>query len=455
MDLLDRMQEALKRKRGDYAELRLERVSSSGLSFRGPELDSIGTSRSVGGIARVMVKGGWGLTTFNDIEDLEARLDQAYDCARLVGNETSQLAEVEPAVDDVPAQLEGDFRGISLDEKRKLAEEYNNIILKHSEKIQTTSVSYSDHFREVFFANSEGTAIRQERPDCSMYLSATARDGDNTQRGFEGIASCKGYSAVLNAHHRAVAAAQRAVDLLSAPKVRGGQYTVVLNQRLAGVFAHEAFGHLSEADHLYENPKLQEIMVLGRRFGSDILSIGDDGSVDGLRGTMKYDDEGVRTRRNYLIKDGILVGRLHSRETAAKLKEPPTGNARAVNWRYEPIVRMTNTFIDPGDSSFEEMISDIDEGIYALDMFGGQTMVEMFTFSAAYAYMIRNGQIAEMVRDVTLSGNVFETLLNVEALGNDFRWSQAGGCGKGGQSPLPVTFGSGSMRIRNVVVGGA
>jgi len=449
------MQSALKRSRGDYAEIRVEFTSSSWLNFRGPELDNIGVNKSVGGIARVLVKGGWGIATFNDLSDLEMRVEQAYDCARLVGKETSQLAEVEPAVDDVPAPMDRDFRGIPLDEKKRLMEEYNNIILKHHDKIQTTSVGYSDRFREVFYANTNGTLIRQEQPDCSAYLSATAREGDNTQRGFEGVASSQGFQVVEGLHSRAEMAAQRAVDLLSAPKVKGGKYTVVLNQRLAGVFAHEAFGHLSEADSVHENPKLRELMVLGKRFGSDILTIGDDGSVEGLRGTHKYDDEGVRTRRNYLIKDGILVGRLHSRETAAKLGEQPTGNARAMSWNFEPIVRMTNTFIEPGDVSFEEMIADIDEGIYALDMFGGQTMVELFTFSAAYAYMIRKGKIAEMVRDVTLSGNVFDTLLNVEAVGKEFQWSQAGGCGKGGQNGLPVTFGSGPLRIRNVVVGGA
>ena len=455
MNLLDRMQSALKRSRADYTELRIEYTTSSWLSFRGPELDSIGINKSVGGIVRALVKGGWGIVTFNDINELEARVEEAYDCARLVGKEKSQLAEVPPVVDNVPAFMEKDFRGIALDDKRRLIEEYNNLILKHHPKIQTTSVGYSDSFREVFYANSEGSAIRQEIPDCSLFLSATARDGDNTQRGFEGVATIQGFGPIEGQHERALKAAQRAVELLSAPKVKGGRYTVVLNQRLAGVFAHEAFGHLSEADNVHENPKLREIMVLGKRFGSDILSIGDDGSVEGLRATRKYDDEGVRTRRNYLIKDGILVGRLHSRETAGKLGEQPTGNARAISWSYEPIVRMTNTFIEPGKMSFEEIIADIDEGIYALDMFGGQTAVELFTFSAAYAYMIRKGQIAEMVRDVTLSGNVFETLLNVEAVGSDFQWSQSGGCGKGGQNGLPTTFGSGSLRIRNVVVGGA
>jgi TldD protein len=243
--------------------------------------------------------------------------------------------------------------------------------------------------------------------------------------------------------------------LLSAPSVSGGQYSVVINPKLAGVFAHEAFGHLSESDFVYENERMKELMVLGSRLGSDEVTIIDDGNISGLRGTHKYDDEGVRTRKNYLIKDGILVGRLHSRETAAKMHEEPTGNARAIGYRHQPIVRMTNTYIEKGASSFEDMIRDIKLGLYAIDMVGGQTSMEMFTFSAAYGYMIRDGRIAELVRDVVLTGNVFETLMNIDMVGDTVEYPPAGGgCGKGGQSPLPVGLGGPYVRIQNVVVGG-
>jgi len=147
--------------------------------------------------------------------------------------------------------------------------------------------------------------------------------------------------------------AQRAVKLLSAPQAAGGEYTVVLDPVLAGVFAHEAFGHLSESDFVYENQRLQELMVLGRRFGDKHLNIVDGAAVPGLRGSYKYDDEGVPAGKTHLIREGILEGRLHSRETAAKMGEMPTGNARALNYLFPPIVRMTNTFIEPGSTSFD------------------------------------------------------------------------------------------------------
>jgi TldD protein len=246
------------------------------------------------------------------------------------------------------------------------------------------------------------------------------------------------------------------VKLLSAAPVRGGKYVVVTNPVMTGVFTHEAFGHLSESDFVYENERMKELMLLGKRFGRDDLNIVDDGTIPGGLGTRRYDNEGVPMRKNYLIRSGILSGRLHSRETAAKMGEAPTGNARAVFFQHPPIVRMTNTYIEPGKTPAKDMFKDIELGVYAVDAIGGQTAMEMFTFSAAYGYMIRNGQVAELVRDVTLTGNVFETLMNIDQIGDDlgFAPNSSGGCGKGEQNPLKVGLGGPHIRIQNCVVGG-
>jgi TldD protein len=136
------------------------------------------------------------------------------------------------------------------------------------------------------------------------------------------------------------------------------------------------------------------------------------------------------------------VGRLHLRETAGKLGEKPTGNARCLNYHYQPIVRMTNTWIERGTTPVKELFSGIKTGVYAQNWQGGMTNGEMFTFGAGKAWMICDGEIAEPVKDVTLSGNVFKTLANIEAIGDDFYWDESGGCGKGGQSGLPVGCGS-------------
>jgi TldD protein len=196
-------------------------------------------------------------------------------------------------------------------------------------------------------------------------------------------------------------------------------------------------------------------MVLGKTFGPKHLSIVDGAAIPGFRGSYRFDDEGTPSTRTDLIREGVLVGRLHSRETAAKMGEEPTGNARAISYAFPPIVRMTNTLIEPQDASFEDLLEGIDDGVYVKNWYGGMTTMEMFTFSAGEAYAIRNGRVEEMVRPVMLSGNLFTTLQNIDAIGNDLDMNQGGGCGKGGQSPLPVSNGSPHIRIRKCLVSGA
>ncbi|MFC1918263.1 TldD/PmbA family protein, partial [Chloroflexota bacterium] len=315
-------------------------------------------------------------------------------------------------------------------------------------------IGYADSYRKKVFLNSAGSFIEQERADVTLRVSVVAaKDGDVQQAGLS-MGSLGDFTVMENLHDKVSELARHAVTLLSAPRVKGGQYTVVLDPVLAGVFVHEAFGHLSESDHVYENDRLRELMTLGKPFGGRHLNIVDSAAEPGLRGSYQYDDEGVPAQKTYLIREGKLVGRLHSRETAAKMNESPTGNARALDYHYPPIVRMTNTYIEPGAVSFAEMIGDIKEGLYVKSWYGGTTSMEMFTFSSGEAYLIRDGKIAEPVRPVVLSGNVFTTLQNIDAIGDDLEMNQGGGCGKGGQSPLPVSNGSPHIRIRNCLVGG-
>ncbi|MBN1954037.1 MAG: TldD/PmbA family protein [Anaerolineae bacterium] len=450
----EQIKAALRASKADYTEIRLEQRESTRIVFRGNNLETADVTIDRGGIVRCLVRnGGWGIATFNDVSDLARRVEQAYQGARAIQGEPIELAPIPVTQDRITVSLQQDFRGTSVSEKKALAERYNAILTGLDPRIVDNQTYYADTFNHLTFANSDGTFIQEERPMVTTYFLAVARENGNVQQTFDGISRAAGFEVALGHEQWVQEIAQRAVDLLSAPRVKGGRYTVVCNPTLAGVFAHEAFGHLSEADFVYENPKAQEMMVLGRRFGQDFLTIVDDGSLPNLRATHKYDDEGTPTQRTELIKNGILVGRLHSRQTAAKMGEKPTGNARATGYRYPPIVRMTNTFIESGQTPFEEMIGDIDLGIYACDAYGGQTALENFSFSSGYAYMIRNGQLAEMVRDVILSGNLFVTLDSIDAVGNDFEWSERGMCGKG-QGGLPVSDGSPHIRIRDVLIGG-
>ena len=449
----DRIVAALEASKADYTEVRVETRRTTRIVFHGKRLETVSNAVDAGGIVRALVKGGgWGISTFNSLESLPRRVVQAYQSARAVQAEPIELAETPCAEDEIRASLESDFGQIPLTQKKELLESYNDILLSFPQVIDTQA-TYADQFTTTVYANSEGSYILEERPMVTTYLAATTREGNNVQRAGDGLSVPAGYEQMLGLEDMARKVGQNAVALLSAETVVGGVYPVICDPKLAGVFIHEAFGHLSEADFVYSNPQAQEMMVLGRRFGGDILNVVDDGTIAGLRGSHRYDDEGTPMQRTALIREGVLVGRLHSRETAAKMGEAPTGSARATGYRYPPIVRMTNTFIEAGDATFEDMIADIELGVYACEAYGGQTMLENFSFSAGYGRMIRDGKLAEIVKDVILSGNLFTTLANIDAIGSDLTHSNVGMCGKG-QGGLPVSTGAPHIRIRDVVMGG-
>ncbi len=445
--------EMLKKYEADYIEARLEQSQASHITYRGRELESVGKTTGTGGNVRALVRDGWGFVSFNNLDELSDKVGLAVKQAQFAGKAESKLAMVEPVVDIVPGEIDRNPVTIPLAEKKQLLDEYNDIIW-HTPKLQTSVIGYGDSHKKVIFLNSSGSYIEQERADISLRLSAIATDGSEVQQVGLSLGSRGDFGSIQGLHQQVEQMSQRAVELLSAPQVKGGEYTVVLDPVLAGVFVHEAFGHLSESDFVYENDRLRQIMSLGRKFGSAELNIVDNAAMPGLRGSYKYDDEGVPATKTYLIREGKLVGRLHSRETAAKMNEKPTGNARAISYGYPPIVRMTNTYIEPGSASFDDIIADIKEGVYARNWYGGTTSMEMFTFSAGEAYMIRNGKLAELLRPVVLTGNVFTTLSNIDAIGNDLEMNQGGGCGKGAQVPLPVSNGSPHIRIRHCLVGG-
>lgn len=439
----------------DYLAVRLEAAEGTDVLLRGNKIETLSEGISIGGHVRVCHKGGWGFASFNHLATLEERIQEAIAAARIVGDEETTLSPIPAIQDTCSSPLTGsDPRHISLAQKKEICQHYGEILRTVSSKIATISVRYGDSAQHTILATSEGTLLEQSWVDMEMRFAATARNGDTVQTGRETTGSRRAYEDLLGLDDQVRSAAQRAVDSLALPSVKGNTYTVVIDPILTGLFVHEAFGHLSEADMTYENPDLMETMSLGRRFGPKNLQIFDGAAPPGHRGSYAYDDEGTPATTTQLIRDGVLVGRLHSRETAGKLEEVPTGNARCLNYHFPPIVRMTNTWIERGKTPVQDLFTDIQEGVYARNWLGGMTNGEMFTFTAGEAWMIRNGKIAEPVRDVTLSGNAFKTLADIEAIGNDFFWDESGGCGKGGQGGLPVGCGGPSLRVRNIVVGG-
>jgi TldD protein len=296
------IESALKGHNADYVEIRLDDTDTNRIVYRGRELEEIGRSRSFGGNVRALVNGGWGFVSFNDPSGLRDRVAEAVSQARHVGSSKSELASAEPIVDRVPLHVVKDPREVPLAAKKEILDRYNETMLG-VDGVTSTNIVYWDGHKQVTFASSEGSFIEQERIDVVSRIAATARKNGDMQQCSMSLGSLGDFTYIEGLEETAEQIGKRAVELLNAPYAKAGTYTVVLDPILAGVFCHEAFGHLSEADHVYENGRLKEIMVLGTQFGQPHLNIVDGAAVPDLRGSFKYDDEGTLATKADLIRD--------------------------------------------------------------------------------------------------------------------------------------------------------
>jgi TldD protein len=193
----------------------------------------------------------------------------------------------------------------------------------------------------------------------------------------------------------------------------------------------------------------------GNRVASELLTVGDDGSAAGLPGSAAFDDEGAPTQNTLLVQNGVLVGRLHTRETAARAGVRPTGNARAASFRHLPEARLTNVYVANNKGQVDDLVRGIGFGVYCCDAIGGEARGGRFSLTGAYGQLIRDGRLAELVKPMVLAGDVAETLQRIDAVAGDFRWANlASGCTRPGSGPLAVAEGAPHLRIDGITVGG-
>ncbi len=449
--LQDELQELVSHMKADYAEIRAEATVQTRIFFRGPEVELIAQPVSSGFFVRVLINGSWGIATCTDRANLQEKIIQAVEFAKLQGKGTVAISSPSTHTDTVKHPRKRDFLDIDLKTKFSLIKHYNQLLLA-GKGIQTTQTTYVDTILQKYFVNSAGARIYQERPYVRLSYQAFAKQGDVVEISRGSTGHVGGYEVIEGLDQEMTQVAKQAITIAKSPKVTSGHYTVILDPYMAGTFAHEAFGHLSEADHQYENPKLAKQMELGLKLGSPSANIVDDPDVTGGWGNYIYDDEGVKAKKVYLLSKGVITGRLHSLETAHKLGEPINGRARADGFTSKPIVRMSNTYFKPGTKTLKDMITSTEKGLLVHNWLGGMTALENFTFTAIYAQLIEKGQLKGKVRGVKLMGNVFETLKSIDGVSQDFDIDE-GTCGKEGQH-MPVGSGGGYVQIHNVVVGG-
>jgi TldD protein len=344
-----------------------------------------------------------------------------------------------------------------LDEKIALAHGVEEHTRESARGITTASCSYNEIYEDKAIVTTDGAdcSFRLVRPE--FRISAVAERGGERQVGFRMVGATGSWSCMFrdrSAEALGEGAAQMAIDLLDAKRPEGGRARVILSPSIVGLLVHEAIGHTVEADFVASGSVAAG--KIGRRVGSELVNLCDSGAsefIEGASGTIPVDDEGVKTGRTVIIREGILESYLHDRESAARFGVAPTGNARAWEYSDPPLIRMRNTYLEPGEESLEEMIAGVDDG-YLLDgpRNGQADSSGEFMFGVGQAWRIRDGQLAEMVRGVTISGIAFEVMQTVDAVSRDFRWDLGAGlCGKG--QPAKVDAGGPYVRCE-LILGG-
>ena len=435
----------------DYLDIRCGKSNSTSILMKDGNTDEINTGITLSARIRVLNNGAWGFAHTTDLSKINEITETAIKLSNSLKGDV-KLSENDIIKDKIKTDSKIPVSDISIEEKKEVLDEATKSA--SIDKVNSTTVIYTDSEREELFLNSEGSQIEVATTRVRMALNASASNGEIIQFGHGSIGGVRGYEIITETDIEEFARkiGEKAVRLLDAKPAPSGQFPVIADPELTGVLIHEALGHAVEGDLILQNDSILK-GKMNTQIASDIVNIFDDASLKEGFGYYPYDVEGVKTKPNQLVKNGKLISLLNSRETASKLKMKSSGNARS-QISDQPIVRMSNTFLKPGDNSFEELLEDIDNGIYLKGSRGGQvdTGKGIFQFNAAEGYLIEKGEIKTPLRDVSLSGNILETLKNIDAIGNDFKLS-VGFCGKDGQT-APVGDGGPHTRILNALVGG-
>ncbi|KQC15984.1 MAG: PmbA/TldD family protein [Methanosaeta sp. SDB] len=437
----------------EFHDLRVLRGKSTRIVLDNGELDEISESFFLGAAIRALFGGSWGFVQTESLDDLPGCLETAKRTARRIGGEeTLKLASSLPGKSE-KIRVKKDPGDLSLEEKVGLIREVEDAA--KVEGVSSTQAVYNEVLVNTHYTSSDGRDLEHETTRVGFYVTAVASRAGLYQAGMESKAGTMGLELFdeVDAVGLARRAGETAVALLDAKAPKGGSYPVVVDQELGGVFVHEAVGHAAEADIVLEGGSILEGKI-GDVIGSELVTVKDDPSLP-LYGHYPFDDEGSSSGETVIVEDGVLRSYLHSRETAGRLGGTPR-NARAQGCA-RPVVRMSNTYIAPAKDGWKlpEILEEMKDGVYLLGSRGGQvsTAEGVFQFNAKRGYLVEEGEIRSLLRDVSLSGHILEILEKVKAVGDDLKFN-SGRCGKSGQL-VPVSDGSPHLLIEEATVGGS
>ncbi len=445
----ERLERALGLSRATFTEIRLCRVWSTTVAARSHRIELATFGEDLGGVVRCLVPGfGWGCAGFVGADRIDEAVCRADALSRMIPVTTPiTLASIPVRVWEsaLPVPPEAPRLG----EKRDLAAHLAAEMLGVDRRVNDARIVYQDSVRDSWLVTSEGSRIHDVSPTASVSAVAVAEEDGNVERAVVSFGARGGLEAVTGNAEAVRGAARTAVELLHAAPVRGGRFTVVLDPRAAGGLVHRSLGHLALAGRGESS-----LMGIGTRIGPDILSVGDDGTVVGLRSSLTYDDEGTPAQNTIIVRNGVLVHRLHTRETAAREGAAATGNARASGTGSGPTARLTNTYLSSGRGTRHDLVGEVSLGVYISDFVASAWGGDRVRLRAASARMIRHGELAEPVKNVELVGDLLALFGHVERIGADFSWDTAASfCDDGDAGRLAVTCGAPHVRLTDVAIG--
>jgi len=435
-----------------YGDVRFETGKSFGVGKNKSE-ENINTASSVGLCIRVFSDNKWYYLGFNEFNERKI-LNETKKLVRRVGNKPSKLILKDPWETDTEIRVKKNPDNVSPEEKVKTIRDIFNRLIDNK-KIINASVGLAHATGESIFMNTEGSVLRQVLPYFRFVMSPVAREGKRVEYDFFVLAKQGGYELFtsIDLDKKIQDVVNGSIQLLKAKILKGGKYDIIVDPEISGVIAHESFGHGCEADQVLRN-RSYLAPLKGKKIVSDLVSMHDNSSLKDERGYFVFDDEGIKSSDTILVKNGVLTHFMQDRQSAAFMNSDVTGNARAQDFSRKVFVRMSNTYIEPGDWKHDELVEDTDSGFYLIramtgmeDPLGGS--LQIVTFKARE---IKNGELGELHKGVGISGKVLEFLSRVDAVTDDFQ-VRGSGCGKGHEDYVPVSSGGPYMRVRKAIIG--
>ncbi|MDH7508125.1 MAG: TldD/PmbA family protein [Methanomassiliicoccales archaeon] len=456
-DILSEAVDRMLREGAEFCDTRFQTIHSCQIRIVDGGIRALNEERIGGLCFRARIGGSWGYasTVALDRSSTIASCINAVKNAKLGGSAGQKIMEMPSLERKIRADLRIHPIDVPIDEKIKVVKELESS-QRVDKRIVNTNANYRDEVRTNFLMNSFGAQIKWEEVRVRLIAYSVASEAGRQEIYYESVDGTGGFEIAKSSDLESIGrkCGEEAIRMLEAKKPPSGYLTCISDPQITGLLAHEVIGHAAEADEVVKRRSFLTKAV-GEIVASEAVTLVDDGTIKGAYGSIPVDDEGVPSSRTLIIDRGIYRGYMHNLETASQMGARPTGNGRAQDFSKRIWARMTNTYIEGGDWTLEEMIEDIDYGVLAEKMISGMEdpVGGGFEAKTLRGYLIEKGEIRDLLRSFTLTGNALQILKTMDAVGTEVQLD-GGTCGKGTEDFVPVSSGGPYCRSRLIVGGG-